>query len=151
MTGLLLTDNNLLAVILQQPGLLLFGLVLVLFGAAVAQVFLLKNHSHISTSLVAILLVIFISLLGILTFDLAGTGGSLYTLESISSLSELMSTHRWLLIQVPLILVPTAIVCLLVYKERLGDSHAKEYRWAIIISILVSFASLLIIGFESMF
>ncbi len=151
MSGLILTDNNLLSALLQQPGLLLFGLVLILFGAAITQVFLLKNNPKVSTPLVYILLIIFVALLGILAFDLTGTAGRLYTFESISSLSELMSTHRWLLIQVPLILLPTSIITLLVYKERINDSHAVEYRATVIISVLVSFLTMVLIGAESMF
>ena len=144
MSGFLLTENNLFSALIQQPGMLLFGLVLILFGAAIAQVFLLKNHSHISTPLVVVLSIIFVALLGILIFDLSGTGGRLYTLESISELSELMSTHRWLLIQVPLILLPVSIINLLVYKEKINDKHANEYRNAVMVSVIVSFLTLVI-------
>ncbi len=151
MTGLLLTENNLLSALIKQPEMILFGLVLILFGAAVTQVFLLKVHPHISSWLVATLSVIFVALIGVLAFDLSGTGGNLYTLESISNLSELMSTHRWLLIQLPLVLIPTSIITLLVYKEKINDKHAVEYRRAVMVSVLVSFVTLIVIGFESMF
>lgn len=151
MSGLLLTDNNLLSTLIQQPGMLLFGLILILFGSAITQVFLLKNHSHISSPLIVVLSIILVAILGILVFDLSGTGGRLYTLGSISEISELMSTHRWLLIQVPLLLLPVSIINLLVYKEKISDKHANEYRNAVIVSVLVSFLTLVIIGLESMF
>ena len=150
MSGLILTDHNLISALIQQPGMMLFGLTLILFGSALTMVFLLKTCPHLSSPMIAILSVLFASLLGILAFDLSGTGGRLYTFGAISDLSELLSTHRWLLIQVPLVLIPVGIINLLVYQEKIAKKFAKEYHASVLVCVIVSFLTLLVIGAESM-
>jgi hypothetical protein len=44
----------------------------------------------------------------------------------------------------------TSLMILNVYGEKIADRHATPYRAAVILSIAVSFASLISIAFESM-
>jgi hypothetical protein len=150
MNGILLNPNETLILNLFDPGVILFGALFVLFGAAMTLVFLLKERAALTWPLLSILCIIECALMGILTLEFAGGSSTFYTLGSTAQLSELFLTHRWLLFQLPILLVASSIIILLVYRERFGEAHATSYRGFVIISVLTSFFTLLLIGLESL-
>ena len=47
-----------------------------------------------------------------------------------------------MLILLPFILLPTALIVLAVYGDRIGEKHAGEYRRAVMVCVAVSLAAL---------
>ncbi|HBK34500.1 MAG: hypothetical protein UU08_C0008G0033 [Candidatus Uhrbacteria bacterium GW2011_GWE2_40_58] len=135
---------------LIDPGLILFGLVMILFGAVLPLVFLLKICPKIYRILLILLCLIEFLFIGILWIDLAGVQGTFYLQGAVAELSASLSTHRFLIVQAPLFLLPSSILILLAYKDRIQENHAKWYRVTLIAMILVSFVSTLSIACESL-
>ena len=150
MHGLLLTTQPLIRVFLLEPGAILFGVLLMLMTASVTLVFIVKKQPSLIYILLGFLFLIFLSLIGILTFDLVGTVDHVYVTEATASLSEAFSTHRWLLIQVPVLLTFVAIVLGWTCRNDLAEKHAKEYVMAMQVCVCVSFLAVLLIGVESL-
>jgi hypothetical protein len=127
----------------------LFGASLFLFGAGLCLSLILKQKPQFFDELAALLVVIFLLLVAMMSLDLFGAR-SAFTIGSFSDFSALLSTHRLLIIQLPFVLLASAIITLYVYGEKIVDDHAKDYRYATMVSIWSSFFIFLLIGFESM-
>lgn len=132
-----------------NPGEILFFAALILFGCAFTLSFLISSKPSVIPALKVVLSIILFLLLGTVAIEFSQAATPSYTFGEFASLSEALSTHRWLLFQLPIILVITSLMILWVYKERIADSHAQLYRSSLMIAIAVSFASLLAIAFES--
>lgn len=149
MSTVLLPDDSLVASAFSDAGLILFGLVLLLFGAVLVLTVLLKQKPELVSTLVCLLCVEFLLLFGIVAMDLSGVG-TVSVLGPFADLSALLSTHRWLIIQLPFILLASAIITLLTYGKTIVDRYARSYYLLSLISIWLSFGSIILIGFESM-
>lgn len=132
------------------PGPLLFGALVLCYGSAFTLSFLTGSRTEIVRPLTGVLLVVLFLLLGIVAIEFSAAATPSYTYGTFSSLSEALSTHRWLLFQLPIILTMTSLIILGVYHERITDKHARMYRAVVQINIAVSFAALLVIAVESM-
>ena len=77
----------------------LFGGALVLFGSAFTLSFLISKKVKVVRALEAILVIILFLLLGAVVIEFGGAAGPAYTFGEFADLSELLSTHRWLLFQ----------------------------------------------------
>lgn len=150
MNGVLLSDNPTVILNLLDPGVILFGALFVLFGAAITLSLLLKQRPALSWPLLSLLTVILCCFAGILVLEFSAASDAFYTIGALEELSGMLRTHRWLLFQLPIILTAMSLIILATYREHIGRKHAFEYRGAIIVSILLSFGSLLIIGLESL-
>ena len=95
-------------------------------------------------------MIILFLLLGTVAIEFSNAATPSYTFGEFASLSEAHSTHRWLLFQLPILLVLTTLMILNVCGEKIADRNATAYRVAVTISIAISFAALLSIAFESM-
>lgn len=62
---------------------------------------------------------------------------------------DMIVDHRSLLYPLPIVLLLTATIVLLVYRERIGDKHAREYRSVVLFSVAASLVSLVVIAVES--
>lgn len=149
MSSVFLPNGSLVNSAVSDAGLILFGIMLLLYGAILALTVILKKKSESVHTLVCLLCVEFLLLLGIVAIDLSGIT-TLNVLGPFARLSELLSTHRYLLIQLPFILIATSIITLLTYGKTIVDHHARTYYLAATISIWLSFGSIVLIGFESM-
>lgn len=132
-----------------HPGQVLFGLTVLLFGSAFTLSFLIGSKTRVVPALTLVLFVILFLLLGTVAIEFSAAATPSYTFGDFASLSQALSTHRWLLFELPIILTTTSLLILWVYRERIADPYARLYRAALIISIAVSFASLVAIIFES--
>lgn len=135
---------------LIHPGQLLFALTILLFGSAFTLSLLIGSRAHVVRPLISVLFVILFLLLGTVAIEFSAASTPSYTFGDFASLSEALSTHRWLLFQLPIILTTTAVLVLFVYRKNIADRHARLYRSVVLLSIAVSFASLVAIIFESM-
>lgn len=133
-----------------SPGNVLFVATLVLFGSAFTLSFLIGSKPSVVKPLTGCLLVILFLLLGTVAIEFSAAATPSYTFGEFASLSEALSTHRWLIFQLPILLVLMNLMILHVYGERIAERHAVPYRVAVILSIAISFAALLAIGLESM-
>ncbi len=149
MSDVLLPDDSLVSAAFSDAGMLLFGLMLLLFGAVLVLTLLLKHKPELVHALVCLLCIEVLVLLGIVGMDLSGVK-TLNVLGPFAELSELLSTHRWLIVQLPFILLVSSIITLLTYGKTIVDRHARTYYLAVMISIWLSFGSMILIGFESM-
>lgn len=127
----------------------LLAAALILFGSAFTLSVLMSKHVRIVRALEAVLLIILFCLFGGLAIEFSGASGPAYTFGEFAELSELLSTHRWLLFQLPILLTIMSLIVLVVYQDRITDKHATTYRAAVIVSVAVSFGSLLMIALES--
>lgn len=148
-SDILLPDGSIVASAFFDAGLILFGLVLLLFGAILVLALLIKHKPELVYTLVCLLCVQVLLLLGIVAIDLSGVG-TVSVLGQFADLSELLSTHRWLIIQLPFILLLSSIITLMTYGKTIVDRHARTFYLATMISIWLSFGSIILIGFESM-
>lgn len=135
---------------LIHPGQILFALTILLFGSAFTLSLLIGSRAQVVRPLIGVLFVILFLLLGTVAIEFSAAATPSYTFGDFASLSEALSTHRWLLLQLPIILTTTALLVLFVYREKIADRHARLYRSVVLLSISVSFASLIAIIFESM-
>src|SRR3989338_3251690 len=133
-----------------HPGQLLFALVVLLFGSAFTLSFLIGSKIEIVKPLIGVLFVILFLLLGTVAIEFSAAQTPSYTYGVFASLSEALSTHRWLLFQLPFVLTVVSLLILMVYHEKIKEKHAIMYRGSVILSIAVSFASVLVIFFESL-
>ncbi|MBI5370187.1 hypothetical protein HZA85_03305 [Candidatus Uhrbacteria bacterium] len=149
MTDVFLGDGSLVGAAFSDAGLVLFGVLLFLYGAVMTTTIQLKSKPTLFRPLVVLLSIQFMLLLGIVAIDLSGIE-TLRVLGPFAQLSELLSTHRWLIIQLPFILIAVSIISLMTYGERLVEKHAQTYFISTMVSIWLSFAVIVLIGFESM-
>lgn len=133
-----------------HPGQILFGLTVLLFGSAFTLSLLMGSRVQVVRPLIGVLFSILFLLLGTVAIEFSAAATPSYTFGDFASLSEALSTHRWLLFQLPIVLTMTSLLVLFVYQEKIGDRHARLYRGVVMLSIAVSFASLVAIIFESM-
>ena len=133
-----------------HPGQLLFALTILLFGSAFTLCFLLHSKTKVVHPLKVVLSVILFLLLGTVAIEFSSASTPSYTYAEFASLSEALSTHRWLILQLPIVLTLSSIIVLSVYGTNITDRHARMYRMFVIVSTAVSFAVLLTIFFESM-
>lgn len=133
-----------------HPGQVLFGLSVLLFGSAFTLSFLMGSRVPVVRPLIGVLFVILFLLLGTVAIEFSAAATPSYTFGEFASLSEALSTHRWLLFQLPIVLTITNLFVLFVYREHVADHHAGMYRTIVMFSTAVSFASLVAIIFESM-
>jgi hypothetical protein len=133
-----------------NPGMVLFSLTLILFASALTLGFLIGSKPSVVKPLMGVLSVIFFLLLGTVAIEFSAAAAPSYTFGEFASLSEALSTHRWLLFQLPILLVLMSLMILSVYGERIAERHASSYRAAVMISLSVSFAALVVIAFEGM-
>lgn len=148
MDSVLATSVNVLQLV--SPGIVLFVATLVVFGSVFTLSFLIGSKPSVVKPLTGGLLILLFLMLGMVAIEFSAAATPSYTFGEFASLSEALSTHRWLLFQLPILLVITSLMILNVYGEKIADRHATPYRVAVILSIAVSFASLLAIAFESM-
>ena len=133
-----------------HPGQILFGLTVLLFGSACTLSLLIGSRTRVVKPLMGVLFVILFLLLGTVAIEFSSAATPSYTFGNFASLSEALSTHRWLLFQLPIILTITSLLVLFVYHEKIADRQARLYRAVVLLGITVSFASLIAIIFESM-
>lgn len=133
----------------SDASVVLFGATLLLFGAALTISVLLKQNSKLFDKLASLLIVIFLLFLGMMALDLFAAREA-FTFDIYKDFSASLATHRLLIIQLPFVLLASAIITLYVYGEKVADNHAREYRFAILVSVWTSFLIFILIGFESM-
>ncbi|PJE77165.1 hypothetical protein COV05_00960 [Candidatus Uhrbacteria bacterium CG10_big_fil_rev_8_21_14_0_10_48_16] len=133
-----------------HPGQVLFALTVLFFGSAFTLSFLIGTKAQVVRPLIGVLFLILFLLLGTVAIEFSQAATPSYTYGTFASLSEALSTHRWLLFQLPIILTLTSLLVLFVYGEKIGHAHARLYRTTVLIAIAISFASVLAIIFESM-
>lgn len=150
MEGILLTSHPVLATLLANAGVLLFGTLLVVFGFALGLVFLLRAHAFTYQFLIAAYTVILCLLVAIVTLDLSGASATFYTYSATRLLSDVFSTHRWLLMPFPILATIMSLGVVCTYRQQLVESHAKTYLRVIQFATVMSFLSLLLIAFESL-
>lgn len=149
MMSILLGEYPLIGSAFADAGMILFGLLLFLYGAVFVLTILLKKNPDLYRALIGLLSVLLFLLLGIVSLDLSGVTTSATT-GSFASWSSQLSSHRWLIIQLPFLLIVSAITSLLVYGQKIIDRHARTYYLLTFCSILISLLVILLIGFESM-
>jgi len=150
MSGYFLTNQPFIQIFFHEPGVLLFGCLLMLMSATCVLALLVKQAPVVIQWLMGFLLLIHLTLDGILAFDLMGTVTHVYINSTNDALSELFSTHRWLLIQIPILFTLMAMILTWVFKNDARELHAKEYVFAMQFCVVVSFLTVLLIGYESL-
>lgn len=131
-----------------DPGMVLFGVLILLYGAALTVVFLLRKVPELARLLGALTLVLLVTLDGhvLLNLLLPSVRGAT---PSATRLTFLLLEHRWFLLELAGVLLLTSAIVLFVYGSRLVQSHARHYHRIVIFSILVSFVSILTSALES--
>lgn len=150
MSDILLGENSQKIFAFVDAGQVLFGISLFLFGTILTLTLLLKRCPTVAHALAGLIKIQIFLLLGIIALDL-WVGRAIATTWEIVDLSSSLATHRYLIIQLPFLLLLTASTTLFVYGEKIVERHAKHYLTACLISIWLSFAAIILIGFESMF
>jgi len=146
----ILSANQVIVYNLLDPGSVLYASLFVLFGAAVTLVFLLKERPALSWPLMSLLVVIECIFAGILALEFSAASNVRYTFETFTRLSDALSTHRWLLFQMPAIVLAASIIVLATYRDHIAQKHARYYRGFVILSVFISFCAILVIGIESL-
>jgi heme/copper-type cytochrome/quinol oxidase subunit 3 len=132
-----------------QTAQLFFGAILLLYASGFTLSLLLKERPGLAYPLTIINALIIFLFVGVIALDFGGVGGTYYVLGAQADLSETLMTHRWLLIQLPVILSVTSLFVLAAYKTRIHEAHAKHYRWMVITCVLVGFFATITMAIES--
>ncbi len=148
MFGVLLSTNPVILLNLLDPGAFLFGIVFMAFSASVPILFLLPRQPSLTKALFVLLTCIEVALLVVLALDFSSIP-SVSSVDEFRSLSIMLANHRWLLFEVPLLLLAVAIITLAVYGRRIVESHAHHYRQTVVLSVLVSFVAVILIALEA--
>ncbi|MFH1404890.1 MAG: hypothetical protein ABIH21_02210 [Patescibacteria group bacterium] len=150
MQATLLSTDASIAYYIIDPGVMLFGALLVLFGSSVVLAFQLKDHKNYSKTLMVVQVGLLLAMTGIVIADFYSLGEPIRALGMGGDLSEKLATHRWLLFQLPMAMTLTSLIILFVYREKISEAHARDYRWFVLTSVLISFLVIVIIALESM-
>lgn len=126
----------------------LFVLTLMLLFAAAMLWRVSKRQPTVVKSVAILTLLADVSWMLVLVLELFGFGTHV-TVESMQNLSILFANHRWLLSPLPVLLLKLATIILFVYREKIWDRHADEYRRVVSWSIWGSLAVILIMTLES--
>jgi hypothetical protein len=149
MTSVLSTETIYMAQLIY-PGAAFFCVTVLMFVCAFTLSFLLGSRVAVSKPLIFILFAILILMISTILIEFGTSATPFYTFGEFASFSEALSTHRWLLFQLPVLLTITNLVILLVYRQHISEPHAFLYKSAVTISIAMSFAAMLSIAVESM-
>ena len=109
MLTMILSTNYTLSYSMLDPGAIMFGFLLIVFGASLSLVFLLKHRPAVSWPLLSLLIIIEACLLSVVALELGGGSSGHFTVDTVAGMSELFFTHRWLLLVLPLSLIASAI------------------------------------------
>lgn len=150
MLGLLLTSQPLVRIFFIEPSVILFGVLLMLMSASCALVFVVHKQKEILLFFLGLQCLVLMALIGIVSFDLIGNVGQVFSAVGDQFLSELFSTHRWILMQVPILLTSVALMLGWVCRNDLKEKHTREYILAMRVCVVVSFLTILVIGIESL-
>ena len=134
---------------LDLPSTLLWAAVVLLAVSTTISLMIRKRPSGAHV-LVGTLSVSFLALLGLVLVDLFGVVPPVVVTEQARALSLVAATHRRLLVILPVLLTGTSSVILSVYRERIAEAHAKEYRNAVSFSAGFSLIAVILIAIESM-
>jgi hypothetical protein len=148
MFGVLLSTNPVILLNLLDPGAFLFGLVFMAMSASLPILFLLRRQPTLAKALLILLVCIEAALLVVLALDFSSIP-SVSSVDEFRSISVMLANHRWLLFELPLLLLTLAIITLAVYGRRIVEPHARHYRQTVLVSVLVSFTSVILIALEA--
>lgn len=133
---------------LLDPGLVLFGILLFLFGALFLCLFLLEQAPNLIRLFFVLIFLIEITLLGHVVLNLFLPHLHVVS-ESFSFLQILFLSHRWYLLVLSFFLILQSLLIVGTYKEQLIKHHAKAYLLITRFSLVCAFVFLLISVFES--
>ncbi len=120
--------------LIADPYVVLFGALLVLFGASVVLAFLLARHGDLAWPLAAVFGTSAVLWLGLLTLDLSRLAAADLRPSAIDA--------RWVLFPAAIILFGSGTVVLWTYGEHAAGAHAWEYRFAVRLIVLCSVLAL---------
>lgn len=128
---------------MMDPYLVLYAAMLLLFGAAFVMTVLLKRHALLGWPLTGVVATLDFLFLGLLVLDLIRLYAADVRPETLA--------YRWVLYPAAILLLESSALVLWVYGEHAGADHAKEYRWAVLIGIIGSFAAFLGLALHPLF
>lgn|GEM_PF-5314854 len=64
-------------------------------------------------------------------------------------LPDLIVDHQSLLFALPVVLLSTSIIVFTVYRDHVDQKHSRDYRAAVMFSVVVSLCAILALGLES--
>lgn len=133
-----------------NPESVLLGLALLLFTSAFTLSLFIGSKAQVVRPIMGLLLIVVFLLFGVVAIEFGGAGVPSYTTSALREFSAVIATHRWLIFQLPIILLMSTLIVLSVYGESLAKGHARSYRLTVQLMMAVSFASLFMVMFESM-
>jgi hypothetical protein len=89
---------------------------------------LVRRRASVVTALFVSFGVAFAALAGAMALDVAGPERTVVVTQAMRAVTLLASTHRRLLVVLPFVSCAGALFVLSVYRERLAEAHAKDYR-----------------------
>ena len=133
-----------------DPTTILLGAAMILLTASSTISLLLRKNPAMSSILLGTISVSFLAILGVILVDLLGAGVQTVVTDQTQALSLVAATHRRLLLILPVTLTLCSVVILAVYRERIADKHANDYRNAVAFSTGASLIATIVIAIETM-
>jgi len=133
-----------------DPTTILLGAAMILLTASATISLLLRKNPAMSSILLGTLSVSFLVLFGVVLVDFLGAGVQTVVTDQTQALSLAVATHRRLLVILPVYLIFSSIVILAVYRERIAEKHANDYRNAVAFSTGASLIATIVIAIETM-
>ncbi len=140
--------NPLFLANLFDPGMVLFGVLLVLYGATLTVVFLLRRVPKLVFLLGALTLVLLMVLDGHVLLNLLLPSTHLVD-GAVTRITYALLEHRWFLLELSGMLLLTGAIISFVYGPRLVQTHARHFYTIVVFSVFVSFVALLTSVLES--
>jgi len=110
---------------------------------------LVRRRPAVSTAMFAAFGLAFAALAGVMIVDVAGPDRVTVVTESMHVLSLLAATHRRLLVILPLVASCASLCVLSVYRERIAEKHARDYRNAISFCAGIGLIATIVVLIES--
>lgn len=146
-----LAQNGMSLLNVMSPGSVLLTAILVFYGSAFTLSFLIGCKPSVVKPLISVLWIILFLMAGMVSIEFSSAASTVYTSEEFLSLSEALSTHRWLVLILPIVLTVTNLFVLHVFQNCIAEKHASIYRTSILVCVAVGFASLVLFAFEKLF
>lgn len=126
-----------------DPVQVLFGLAGVCCAISVAFAFVLHEAKWAVWPLIWTVAVGLCASVGIVLLGLMGAVEPAFIPASLTTYTEVILAHRWLVLQLPILSLGAALVVLVVYRDRLLDRHADPYHRSVMVgSVAALFATL---------
>ncbi len=112
---------------------LLFGLAVICSAVSLAFALMLHQVKWAVWPLIWTVAIGWCSVVGIIVLGFLGAVDAAYIPAALINYTDVILAHRWLVLQLPLVALPTVFSILIIYRDRLVSKQADVYHRAVLL------------------